>query len=338
MDEHDGPFHAGEIALQQRAGVRAQVAAAGARMLRDHLPEQHREFYAQLPTLLVGALDAARRPWATMLVGTPGFVHSPDPRRLRIAALPDAADVLAGRLAPGARVGLLGLQPATRRRNRMNGVVAALDAAGFEVEVELSFGNCPQYIQAREPAWVETPAPAAQPFGATLPAAAAALVAHADTFFIASAADGAGRAEGVDVSHRGGRPGFVRLQARPDGGTRLSFPDFRGNNLFNTLGNLARWPWAGLLFVDPATGDRLQLAGRTTVDWDGAELAAFAGALRLVHVDVAEGAWTPAALPLRWSAPAYAPQLAATGRWEAVSDMSDTHTGAATMEPAGGAA
>lgn len=334
----DQPFHAGELAMQERAGVRAQMAPLGARMIRDHMPDQHRELFGKLPTLLVGSLDAERRPWASMLAGRPGFVHSPDPRRLRIDARPDAADPLAAQLAPGTRLGLLGLEPATRRRNRMNGRVEALDAAGFSVAVEQSFGNCPQYIQAREPAWVDTPAPPAVRFDATLPDAAAALVRHADTLFIASAGRGDGAADGVDVSHRGGRPGFVRIQRGPDGGHRLSFPDFRGNNLFNTLGNLLAWPWAGLLFFDPATGDRLQLTGRASVDWDGPELAGFAGALRLVHVDVAAGAWAPAALPLRWSAPGFAPQLAATGAWPAVSDMSDGVAGRPPMEGPRGAA
>lgn len=328
----DGPFHPGELAVQERAGVRAQVAPLGERLIRDHMPDQHRELFGKLPTLLVGSLDAARRPWASMLAGRPGFVHSPDARQLHVAARPDAADPLAAQLAPGARLGLLGLEPATRRRNRMNGRVGALDGAGFTVTVEQSFGNCPQYIQAREPDWVDAPSLPAQAFDTTLPDAAAALVRGADTLFIASAGPDDGRAGGVDVSHRGGRPGFVRVQRRPDGGHRLSFPDFRGNNLFNTLGNLAAWPWAGLLFFDPQRGDRLQLTGRATVEWDGAELAGFAGALRLVHVDVAAGVWAPAALPLRWSAATFAPQLAATGRWAALSEMSDSAAGGAPME------
>lgn len=334
----DSPFHPGELALQERAGVREQMAPLGARMIRDHMPDQHRELFGKLPTLLVGSLDAARRPWASLLAGRPGFVHSPDPRRLRVEARPDAADPLAGQLALDTRLGLLGLEPATRRRNRMNGRVVALDAAGFTVAVEQSFGNCPQYIQAREPDWVERAAPPAQPFAATLPEAAAALVRRADTLFIASAAPGDGAGGGVDVSHRGGRPGFVRVQRLPGGGDRLSFPDFRGNNLFNTLGNLAAWPWAGLLFFDPASGDRLQLSGRATVEWDGADVAGFAGALRVVHVDVVSGVWASAALPLRWSTAVEAPQLAATGRWPGVSDPSDSAAGGRPMEASPGAA
>ena len=65
-----------------------------------------------------------------------------------------------------------------------------------------------------------------------------------------------GAAYGADISHRGGRPGFVRVD-----GDVLTIPDFRGNRYFNTLGNLIAEPRASLLFVDFETGDLLQLQG-----------------------------------------------------------------------------
>src|SRR5213595_3873547 len=188
------PFHAGEIAVQQRAGVREQVEAFGGRMIRDAMPQQHRDFFAKLPTLLAGSIDQAGRPWASMLAGRPGFVHSPDEHRLRIDTLPDAADPLARELRVGAPIGLLGIEPHTRRRNRMNGHVVALDCAGFTVAVEQSFGNCPKYIQAREPQWRgdvgAPPALRTETLGPALNEAALALVRSADTLFIASAAAG----------------------------------------------------------------------------------------------------------------------------------------------------
>lgn len=314
------PFHPGETAMQERAGVRAQIEALGARLIRDHMPDQHRELFGKLPTLLVGSLDAQRRPWASMLAGRPGFVSTPDARTLRVAALPRADDPLAGALAPGAPLGLLGLEPATRRRNRMNGSVTALDDAGFTVGVEHSFGNCPQYIQARTPQWRDAAGSAvpARPFAAVLPEAARALVRGADTLFIASAAArarGGGGADGVDVSHRGGRPGFVGVASDAAGRTVLTIPDFRGNNLFNTLGNIVAHPHAGLLFFDEQRGDLLQLTGHAELVWDGPALATFAGAQRLLRVTVEAGWWAEGALPLRWSAPEYAAQLRDTGIW-----------------------
>jgi uncharacterized protein len=315
-------FHAGEQALQERAGTRERSARAGARMIRDFMPEQHREFFAAQPLVFVGSIDERRRPWASLLSGPPGFLASPDARTLRVGARPAAGDPLAATLAAGAPLGLLGIELATRRRNRMNGIVLRVEPDGFEVGVRQSFGNCPQYIQARS-GFLDLRAPGAQAMHAEsglLSDRSIDLVRRADTFFVASASSRAHAddpAEGVDVSHRGGRPGFVRVGAE-NGRSTLVAPDFAGNGLFNTLGNLALNPRAGLLFVDFESGDVLSLTGTAQVLWDGAELAAFAGAERLVKFHVEEGSLREKACALRWSAPQPAPQLARTGSWPEV--------------------
>ncbi len=314
----DSPFHVGEQFLQERAGVRALAERAGWKIIRAEMPLQHRELFEALPYLVLGGLDAARRPWATVLSGAPGFVRAPDSRTLTIAALPGPDDPLAAALVPGAPVGVLGVQLATRRRNRANGVVAARDAHAITLEIRQSFGNCPQYIQAREPLTHALP-PAAPPTsaGPLLSAAARALVSASDTLFIASATPDAGHAagaSGADVSHRGGHPGFVRVDDH-DGATVLTMPDFSGNNLFNTLGNLLREPRAGLVFPDFTRGALLTLTGRTELIHDGPELAAFHGAQRLVRFHVTSGAYLPARIPAAWSPAIPARELARTGRW-----------------------
>jgi predicted pyridoxine 5'-phosphate oxidase superfamily flavin-nucleotide-binding protein len=313
------PFHAGERALQTLAGSREVMAAAGSRVIRDFMPDQHRDFFAQLPFVVVGSLDAQLQPWASVLAAAPGFAHSPDPLHLRIDALPVPDDPLAGQLAQGASLGLLGIEPHTRRRNRMNGRVESLDAEGFTVEVQQSFGNCPKYIQAREPLFAprNTVAPAQRLGG--LDDAARTLIGRADTFFIASAypqhaaagdeADPA--AQGVDVSHRGGLPGFIRVGE--DG--VLTVPDFVGNRFFNTLGNLSVHPRAGLLFIDFESGELLHLTASAEIIWDGPEVAAFEGAERLLRLRVDQVLRRPGALPLRWGGAELSPHLARTGRW-----------------------
>ncbi len=320
------PFHAGEIAVQERCGVRGPIERVGRAMIRDAMPLEHRQLFARLPMVLVGSLAADRRPWASVLVGAPGFVHAADERTLRVDASPAPADPLAGALVIGAPIGLLGIELATRRRNRLNGTVAAVGDGGFTLEVDQSFGNCPQYIQARNPTWRRDPAsfraagPIAQ-VASRLDDAARAIVARADTLFIASAAAAArghGGADGVDVSHRGGKPGFVKLRPRvADRPDVLVLPDFRGNFMFNTLGNLAVYPRAGLVFLDFASGDVLQLTGGAEIVWEGEELASFVGAERLVVVTVEDGVRHPDALPFTWSAPAFARQLEGLGAWTA---------------------
>lgn len=318
---HDAPFHAGEIALQTRTGVRERLSGSASRFIRDVMPDQHRELFTKLPTLVVGGLDAQRQPWASIVFGPPGFVQSPDPRHLVIGALPLESDALRGALAVDAPLGLLGIEPHTRRRNRMNGTVVDVSDRGFTVEVDQSFGNCPQYIQARVPRRADRGVRnvVAQSGAQRLDAPAQALVRNADTFFIATAtADARGHAgaHGVDVSHRGGKPGFVRV-AEENGRTVLTAPDFRGNFLFNTLGNIVVNPRAGLLFIDYDRGDLLQLTGSAEIVFDEAQVRAYAGAQRLLRVAVENSRWFAAALPLQWSEPEYAPQLAATGSWSA---------------------
>ncbi|SDN58547.1 hypothetical protein SAMN05216360_109199 [Methylobacterium phyllostachyos] len=298
-------FHADEIAAQERAGhVLGETPA-----IRAFMPEQHRIFLAGLPYLFVGTIDAAGAPVATVLTGQPGFVRSPDATHLAIAAALDPADPVARVLVPGAEVGILGLDFATRRRNRANGRVVQCDPEGLTVAVAQSFGNCPQYIQRRISRPVVGPAGPVEPLS-VLDTEAADLVQSADTLFVASRARDGLADGGADISHRGGRPGFVRIR-----GDVLTVPDFPGNRYFNTLGNLIGEPRAALLFLDFARSDLLVLQGRTVIDWTGAEAAHLMGAQRSWSLTVEQGWRRRAAVPLRWGAPEPAPQLTRTGLW-----------------------
>lgn len=311
------PFHEGECAVQERVGVREKIAGLGQRVFRDFMPDQHREFFRQLPFLIAGTVDAQGQPWATVLANPPGFIESPDPRELVVRARPLTGDPLTATLAAGAPIGLLGIQPHTRRRNRMNGVVGQVTDQGFSVSVRQSFGNCPKYIQARAPEYVgDTATAKAVHRSERLDDAALRMIRLADTFFIATAHPAArgesAPAHGVDVSHRGGKPGFVRVDADAE----LTVPDFAGNSFFNTLGNISLNPRAGLLFIDFAAGDLLYLAGDARIIWEGAELDAFAGAERLLRFHVREVRRVEASLPLRWGEAEMSPFLERLGRWE----------------------
>jgi hypothetical protein len=155
--------------------------------------------------------------------------------------------------------------------------------------------------------------PPATRLGARFSGAPLALLQRADTLFIASASARRvvpGGAEGVDVSHRGGPPGFIGIDDGP-GGLRLTLPDYLGNFFFNTLGNLLAWPLAGLLVPDHEDGSLLQLVARATVETDQVAVARVPGAQRLLRLDLLHGWWRPGALPLRWSAPEAPPQFGA---------------------------
>ena len=314
------PFHSGEQQVQSRVGVRAQVERAGRNMIREQLPDPFRELFEALPLLIVGSIDANDRVWASLLSGEPGFIRSPTSETLHIEARPALGDPLAAQLVPGSPLGLLGIQLETRRRNRANGRIVARNADSFSVHVEQSFGNCRQYIQAREPRFDAGLLALAGPpraEGALLSAHSRELLERCDTLFIATASAAAkrgGDGDGVDVSHRGGRPGFVRVDTTPEG-TRLTIPDFSGNFMFNTFGNLEVNPHAGIVCPDFATGDVLSITGEAHVVWDGPELTGFEGAQRLLVFDVAAGVVLDRALPLRFEGLDRSPDLLETGNW-----------------------
>ncbi len=307
-DDASSPYHAGECEMQARAGVRERAEASGRISIRRFMPDQHRTFFTQLPMLFIGSSDDRQRPWASVIVGKPGFAHSPDPKRLDVDAFPLPGDPLNENLSDGALMGALGLELHTRRRNRANGKVA-LTETGFALHIDQSFGNCPKYIQARQFHFVDKHEPAPPRKLVSLDDDARAIIARADTFFVATQHLGErdDPRNGVDISHRGGRPGFARVV---DAKTLL-WPDYRGNSFFNTLGNIAADPRAGLLFVDFESGDLLQLTGRAKVlwEWDKSD-PHWRDAQRLVEFRIDEGVMLKSALPLRWDYLSQAPQFA----------------------------
>ncbi len=327
MTKHDGwgkehsPFHAGEIEFQRRVGVDGKMEKFARRMVRPYLPDQHREFYRQLPFIVAGSVDADGWPWASIIAGKPGFISSPDEGSLLVDAIPVPGDPLKDTLTPGVPIGLLGIELETRRRNRVNVRVSETGPRGIELTVDQAFGNCPQYIQTRDVRFIRDPKnqPTEEKISrfSTLDDAAVDAIRSADTFFVSSYVPVGDHAdvEGVDVSHRGGRPGFVKV----DGNT-LTVPDYAGNFHFNTLGNFLANPKAGLLFVDFETGDLLMLTGTVELLWEeDPEVNAFKGAERAWRFTLDHGLRLKDAVPLRWAFGEYSPNALITGDWQEVS-------------------
>lgn len=311
--DFDMPYHDGEIEVQTRLGVHERSAMLGRRMIRDHLIDQHRKFYADLSFLIASSVDDQGRPWASAISGAPGFLSTPDDKTLSVAASPVPGDPLGENLQTWADIGVLGMLPEVRRRNRMTGQIGDLRPYGFDIKVLQSFGNCPQYIQARtvEPTRFQPIAPEVQTSD-HFDAAASVQISNADALFIASAyRNDDGAEQGADASHRGGKPGFVKvLDDR-----RFVFPDFRGNNAYNTIGNIVKNPKTGFLFIDFETGDMLTMTGEAHIIWDGPEVEAFEGAQRLVQFEASEMRRIKGGFAHRSVFMEYAPQLARTGAW-----------------------
>ena len=312
--DDSSPWHEGERSIRRRVGVEAALEAAGPRVIVSRLPRQHVLFLAQLPYLVLGTVDRSGNPWATLLVGEPGFLVAPNPGELRINGALDVSDPAAAGCEAGMAIGALGIDLATRRRARLNGVLTRVLSDHALLSIRQAFGNCPQYIVARSADYSPNNAIAETRVvtdAEGLDEPARDLIAAADTFFVASYTDRQdGDVRAVDASHRGGKPGFVRVQ-----GDRLTIPDFRGNRYFNTLGNFVHMPRAGLAFVDFGTGDVLQLTGDVTLDFEGHEADEFAGAERLWHVQVRRCVLRRRALALQFGRGEASRQSLATGEW-----------------------
>ena len=312
------PFHPGEIAAQERVGVADKMGTFARRVVRPYLTDQLRAFYTGLNMVFVGHVDQQGQPWASVIAGKDGFINSPDPETLTVDAQPAPGDPLADALKEGSQLGLVGIGLGNRRRNRVNGIIARMQGDQLTIAVEQAFGNCPQYIRPRSndtivPSRRDGAVTDPQRF-TTLDAAGRELIKRSETFFVASYSRGeaeAAKTNGVDVSHRGGKPGFVSVDENV-----LTIPDFAGNFHFNTLGNFLVEPRAGLLFVDWQTGRALMLTGTVEIIWEGPEVQAFRGAERLWRFSVTEGLWLEQVVAPSWDEGEPSPNSLITGDWE----------------------
>jgi predicted pyridoxine 5'-phosphate oxidase superfamily flavin-nucleotide-binding protein len=255
----DVGFHTGELAVQQRAGAREEAARISPMLEHPELRAGMVVFLADRTFAAITARDADGRLWSSPLSGPPGFLEAVGPTTLAIHTRLPEGDPLHG-LPAGQQAGLTVVELAERRRVRVNGTLTAVDGDTLVIEVEQAYGNCPKYIHQRVLTH-DGPGQGDVRRDAVLSPADAAMIRAADTFFLGTT----NPERGSDASHRGGTPGFVRVE-----GDRLWWPDYPGNNLFNSFGNLAVNPEASLLFFDFGTGRTLQLSGTAEVDWDAA--------------------------------------------------------------------
>ncbi len=251
-------FHSGELAVQRQAGVEAQAARLAPMVGRGRLSGGMAATLSEMTFAALAARDGAGRLWTSPLLGRDGFLRAASPTTLQVHASLPGADPLHG-LPSGQPVGVVAMNFLTRRRVRINGRLTS-NEGGLAIDVDQAYGNCPQYIHQRRIKVDGTPDDNRVRLysGKALRPQDIRLINTADTFFLGTTH----ATSGNDASHRGGPPGFVR--AAPG---HLWWPDYPGNNMFNSLGNLSTDPTAALLFVDFRADIALQLSGRAEVRW-----------------------------------------------------------------------
>jgi len=266
----ESPYHEGELQVQEQVGVLLE-GAQNARVIQDSIIKGALRFIGQLPMAVFGSLDQEENVWASVFLGKPGFIQAENERMVNVdltTLAHNPHDPFWKNIQENPEVGILAIELASRRRLRINGTITRKSDALLQLQVKESYPNCPKYIQRRE---VTTPlhgadmTPRISAQGDVLGSEQHSIIAKADTFFVASVHP----ERGVDASHRGGNPGFVRLI---DDRT-LRIPDYPGNSMFNTLGNFTANPRAGLIFLDFQSHRTLQLTGRPEIlyDVDGTE-------------------------------------------------------------------
>jgi uncharacterized protein len=256
-------FHEGELAVQRQAGVERLAARLAGMLDPPMLDGGMRQYLADRHMIMVASRDAVGRLWVSPVFGPRGFLDAHD-ATLSVQSRPQAGDPLE-QLHTGQPIAVIAVDFAIRRRLRVNGILTASSPDSFVIAVDQAYGNCPQYIQQRQ---VEDDSGSASTAtrqthtrrSETLAPDDIQLVQRADTFILGTTHP----MRGTDASHRGGAPGFVRVE-----GNELWWPDYPGNNLFNSLGNIAVDPAAAMLFFDFAAGDAVQLSGEAAVEWIG---------------------------------------------------------------------
>jgi predicted pyridoxine 5'-phosphate oxidase superfamily flavin-nucleotide-binding protein len=258
-------FHEGELDAQRRAHE-DDIAARVSKVIKPIIVAGAVPFIREQPMVFAGSVDSAGSVWASILYGQPGFLDpSADAKKLLVhleQALPQPNDPLLANIAEYREVGLLLIEFSTRRRLRVNGPVERVRDT-LTVDVAESYAICPKYIQKRDIQMlqqIDEHQASSSLSGVALEKRHIEQIRRADTFFVASAHS----TYGPDVSHRGGKPGFVKILE--NGAFRI--PDFRGNSMLSSFGNFTVNPNAGLVFADYESRRILQLTGKASLFWD----------------------------------------------------------------------
>lgn len=284
-------FHQGELFVQHLAGEGA-AAAQNSQMISSHFSNGIVKFLQTQQFAVLSSTDGQGNVWVTFLTGQPGFAEVLGEQRLAIKAELLEADPLAEESGKEKQIGLLIIDTNRRIRLRINGT-AKMNKA-LMVTAQQIYGNCPRFIQKRTLSPVNETSrllKSAQRNQA-LSQSQRDWIAYADTFYIGSMND---KGE-MDASHRGGNPGFIHVLDEKT----ILFPDYSGNSLFNTLGNIYSNPASGLLFINYEHGHSLHLTGSAEIIWDEEQSSAFPGAERLVRFEISEVVELVNATELRW--------------------------------------
>lgn len=258
-------FHQGELFVQKKMGV-DHLTKRLERGISNELMPIAQQFIGNQSMVFISSLDENNQVWVSFLVSSSSCVEIIDGATIRMNTseiISSKDDVFFKNIEQNSTVGMLFIELGTRRRFRVNGILNMDNKSQITITVGQAYGNCPKYIQRRILNQTQAISNESknEPYkGSKLTAIESNIIINADTFFVGSM----NKNKHLDASHRGGNRGFVTLL---DNST-LKIPDYPGNNMYNTLGNFAEHPNAGLLFIDFEDNSTLQLNGKATLLFD----------------------------------------------------------------------
>ncbi|KXT07391.1 hypothetical protein AC578_431 [Pseudocercospora eumusae] len=243
------------------------------------------------PLIAIGTLDAEGRPWTTLwgsgqkglsqplggsIIGIKTPVTGKHDPVVEILVGKEANGEVVRQEDPGRMVSGLTIDLETRKRTKMYGrmIAGALISRDDEVmgeeehivetqlvlKIEQSLGNCPKYLNAKHIVEAKSK-PELVSESPQFSQQALDLINKSDLFFVSSSQ----KDLDMDTNHRGGPAGFLRVASNEASGAVLCWPEYSGNRLYQTLGNLFVNPRAGLCVPDFDTGDMLYLTGSTEI-------------------------------------------------------------------------
>ncbi|KAA8498935.1 3-ketosteroid-9-alpha-monooxygenase, ferredoxin reductase component [Porphyridium purpureum] len=309
------PFHQGEVAIQRKARTVGMALENGA-VIATNVPLHKKHDIESAQTVIVSSVDPVHgHVWVSPAMRFSGKILSMDPElgqalHIDAPAVFHPTDIFfentkGSAAAAVSPVGVLAIDFANRARYRTNGIVVGSSEAGerIDIHVKEAFPNCPKYITRRKlPDNMADVTPfnvAAVPIVAHsgLSPEARALVERADTLFLGTFFE----PTGADANVRGGNPGFIRV-FDDQNGTRIEFDDYRGNGMFQSLGNLDVNPRAGITVIDFQHGSVVQITGDAFVVWDDQDLTR-----RKVALHVSQVRFTRHAFNYHWDLCEYSP-------------------------------
>ena len=257
-------FHSGELEIQKRTGEE-KIAELNKNLVSPYIVKGAINFVEKQPMVIVGSRNRENELWASILIGDFGFIEVPKPSTVVFNTekiVSTTSDIFYRNILEDNQIGSLFIELSTRKRLRANGS-CAINGPKIEMSIEQAYPNCPKYIQRRaiaEPEHFKKTQTEDVIEGIPFDDEVLDFIKSADTFFVASAAtDGK-----LDASHRGGNPGFLGIIKN----NTIKIPDYPGNSLFNTWGNITQNPNVGLLFIDFEKRETLQLTGHASLLFD----------------------------------------------------------------------